>query len=341
MRNDACLDGDVSDEECCATQRPDFSCSCQEMKNSSDESWRLAGKRDALWRRAMMIRAIRRFFHDRDYLEVETPVRIPAPAPEEYIDPAPSGDWFLQTSPELCMKRLLAAGYPRIYQISKCFREGERGPLHLPEFTMLEWYCQGSDEQGLMHECEDLIFFVAQTLDKSDILAYQGKRIALRRPWERISVADAFARHAPMSMLDALEKDCFDEMMAFRIEPCLEGGRPVFLYDFPVARGARAREKKTDPGLVERFELYIGGLELANAFSELTDEEKQRSRFEQVQRNRRAAGRAVYPMPEPFLWSLRYMPEAAGIALGVDRLAMLFCDAPSVDEVVAFIPELL
>jgi lysyl-tRNA synthetase class 2 len=306
-----------------------------------DQSWRLAGKQGALRRRAMMIRAIRRFFCDRGYLEVETPVRIPAPAPEEHIDAAPSGDWFLQTSPELCMKRLVAAGYPRIYQISKCFRAGERGRLHLPEFTMLEWYDRGGDCETLMQECEALIFSVAQALDVADVLVYQGNKIALRSPWERISVEEAFRRYAFLSMQEALEKDCFDEMMACRIEPCLEGGRPVFLYDFPVARGALARTKKTDPGLAERFELFMGGLELANAFSELTDEEEQRLRFEKAQRIRRAAGKAVYPMPEPFLKSLHHMPETAGIALGVDRLAMLFTDSISIDEVVPFIPETL
>ncbi|MFH1080255.1 MAG: EF-P lysine aminoacylase EpmA [Pseudomonadota bacterium] len=306
-----------------------------------DESWRLAGKQGALRRRAMMIRAIRRFFCDRDYLEVETPVRIPAPAPEEYIDAVPSGAWFLQTSPELCMKRLVAAGYPRLFQISKCFRACERGRLHLPEFTMLEWYRKGGNCETLMQECEDLILSVARTLDGNDTLAYQGMTIALQPPWERISVADAFARYASLSMQEALEKDSFDEMIACRIEPCLKGGRPVFLYDFPVARGALARAKRSDPELAERFELFMGGLELANAFSELTDEKEQRLRFEKAQRIRRAAGKAAYPMPEPFLSSLRYMPEAAGIAIGVDRLAMLFTDSASIDEIIAFTPEML
>jgi lysyl-tRNA synthetase class 2 len=306
-----------------------------------DESWRLAGKQGVLRRRAMMIRAIRRFFCDRDYLDVETPVRIPAPAPEEHIDAAPSGAWFLQTSPELCMKRLVAAGYSRIYQISRCFRVGERGRLHLPEFTMLEWYCKGGNCETLMQECEELVIFIARALDGADTLAYQGMTIALKPPWERISVAEAFARYASLSMHEALEKDCFDEVMVCRIEPCLEGGHPVFLYDFPVARGALARAKKSDPELAERFELYMGGLELANAFSELTDEKEQRLRFEKAQRIRRAAGKAAYPMPEPFLSSLRHMPEAAGIALGVDRLAMLFTDSASIDEIVAFTPEML
>jgi lysyl-tRNA synthetase class 2 len=306
-----------------------------------DESWRLARKQGALRRRAMMVRAIRRFFDERDYLEVETPVRIPAPAPEAHIDAAPSGDWFLQTSPELCMKRLVAAGYPGIYQISKCFRAAERGRLHLPEFTMLEWYCRGGDCRTLMQECEALVLSVAQALDTGDALTYEGMTIALTPPWERLSVTDAFARYASLSLRDALAQDRFDEIMACEIEPRFADGRPVFLYDYPAAHGALARTKAADPSLVERFELYIGGLELANAFSELTDEKEQRSRFEQALRVRHAAGKAAYPMPEPFLRSLQDLPETAGIALGVDRLAMLFADAASIDEVVPFIPEAL
>jgi len=284
-----------------------------------DESWRLARKQGALRRRAMMVRAIRRFFDERDYLEVETPVRIPAPAPEAHIDAAPSGDWFLQTSPELCMKRLVAAGYPGIYQISKCFRAAERGRLHLPEFTMLEWYCRGGDCRTLMQECEALVLSVAQALDRGDALTYQGMTIALTPPWERLSVTDAFARYASLSLRDALAQDRFDEIMACEIEHRFADGRPVFLYDYPAAHGALARTKAADPSLVERFELY----------------------FEQALRVRHAAGKAAYPMPEPFLRSLQDLPETAGIALGVDRLAMLFADAVSIDEVVSFIPEAL
>lgn len=311
------------------------------MMDSVDESWPLVKKQDALRCRVAMIQAIRRFFCDRDYLEIETPIRIPAPAPEEHIDAPPCGDWFLQTSPELCMKRLVAAGYDRIFQISKCFRMAERGRLHLPEFTMLEWYCRGSDYRALMDECEALILSVAAALGRADVLCYQGKKIALAAPWERISVEEAFTRYTSLSMQEALEKDCFDEMMACGIEPRLGQAAPVFLYDYPVAHGALARAKKSDLALAERFELYLGGLELANAFSELTDEKEQRLRFEKARHRRRTAGQAVYPMPEPFLRALQRMPEAAGIALGVDRLAMLFADAAAIDDVVAFTPESL
>jgi lysyl-tRNA synthetase class 2 len=306
-----------------------------------DESWRLAKKQDALWLRARMIQAIRQFFYGRDYLEVETPLRIPAPAPEEHIDAPPSGDWFLQTSPELCMKRLVAAGYSKIFQISKCFREAERGHLHLPEFTLLEWYRQGIDYQVLMQECEELILHVASTLEKGDVLFFREKKIALQIPWKRISVREAFARYSPLSISEALEKACFDEIMACQIEPHLGFDQPVFLYDYPIELGALARGKKTDPAVAERFELYMGGLELANAFSELIDEKEQRLRFEKAQQARRTAGKNIYPMPEPFLKSLITMPESSGIALGVDRLAMIFTDSDTIDEVVTFPPETL
>ena len=305
------------------------------------EAWKLAGKSGALRSRARMIRALRQFFHERDYLEIETPLRIPAPAPEEHIEAPPSGDWFLQTSPELCMKRLVAAGFSRIFQISKCFREGERGDLHLPEFTLLEWYRQGADYRDLMAECEDLILHVAGALEKSDPLLFRGRRISLRQPWPRISVREAFARHAALSLPEALKADRFDEIMACEIEPCLGVDSPVFLFDYPVALGALARAKKGDAALAERFELYLGGLELANAFSELTDEAEQRRRFEKARQFRRAAGRRDYPLPEPFLNVLSSMSDTAGIALGVDRLAMLLTDAATIDAVVAFTPEML
>jgi lysyl-tRNA synthetase class 2 len=160
-------------------------------------------------------------------------------------------------------------------------------------------------------------------------------------PWKRISVREAFARYSPLSISEALEKACFDEIMACQIEPRLGFDQPVFLYDYPVEFGALARAKKTDPAVVERFELYMGGLELANAFSELIDEKEQRLRFEKAQQARRAAGKNIYPMPEPFLKSLLNIPESSGIALGVDRLAMIFTDSDTIDEVVTFPPETL
>jgi len=304
-----------------------------------EADWRLATKRNALQIRAAMIRAIRRFFTDRAYLEVETPSRIPGPAPEAHIDAIPSDGWYLHTSPELCMKRLLAAGYPRIFQITRCFRGKERGSRHIPEFTLLEWYESGIDYIRMMEVCEEMIVSVAHDLGHEGNITYQGRQIAIDRPWEKISVMEAFRRWSGVSMEEALERDRFDEIMVGEIEPRIGTKGPVFLYDYPVALGALARVKKTDASVAERFELYMGGLELANAFSELTDAAEQRARFEEELKSRRASGRAAYPMPEKFLAALPAMPESSGIALGVDRLAMIFADRESIDDVVAFTPE--
>lgn len=302
-------------------------------------NWRLASRKKALVVRAAVLQAVREFFINRDYLEVETPQRIPAPAPEAHIDAIPTDGWFLQTSPELCMKRLLAAGYPRIFQICHCWREGERGSHHIPEFTLLEWYRAGSDYQDLMAECEALIQSISCRVGKGDKITYQGKEITLTSPWPRISVEEAFSRYASLSMAQALEQDLFDEIMVRDIEPHLGIAKPTFLYDYPAVRGALARLRPDKPSVAERFELYIAGLELANGFSELTDAAEQRARFLREEAYRRSLGKHPYPLPEKFLSELEEMPPSAGIALGVDRLVMLFVDAATIDEVVAFTPE--
>jgi lysyl-tRNA synthetase class 2 len=282
---------------------------------------------------------MRVFFMEKDALEVETPIRMPAPAPEAHIDAEASDNWFLHTSPELCMKRLLAAGYPRIFQICRCFRQKERGRRHLPEFTLLEWYWAGMDYFEMMNQCEEMIRFVSRRLGFGDHLVYQEETINLDYPWPRMTVKEAFDLFASMSMAEALAQDRFDEVLACEIEPHLGRGTPLFVYDYPSAHSALARLKPEDPTVAERFELYIGGLELCNAFTELVDAEEQRIRFAAEQNHRRLSGKAVYPMPERFLQSLCHMPEASGNALGIDRLVMLFADTAQIDDVVAFTPE--
>ena len=301
-------------------------------------SWPLAWRRAALESRAALVQEIRLFFHEGGYLEVETPLRIPSPTPESHIDAIPSDEWFLNTSPELCMKRMLAAGYARIFQICRCWRSGERGVLHLPEFTMLEWYRAGAGYLDLMEECEALVRRAAGARGGERIV-FRGREIDVRSPWDRISVRDAFLRYGGMPMEQALELDLFDEVMVREIEPRLGLERPAFIHDYPAERGALARLKADDPAVAERFELYMGGLELANAFSELTDPREQRDRFLAEQEFRRATGKTVYPLPEKFLADLPAMPPSAGIALGIDRLVMVLLDAASLDEVVAFTPE--
>ena len=301
--------------------------------------YRQASIRKNLRLRMKIIQAIRRFFIERDYLEVETPIRIPAPAPETHIDAEVSDDWYLHTSPELCMKRLLSAGYPRMFQICRCFRKKERGNRHLPEFTILEWYCADSDYMDMMDICSELIRFVSHSVGSGDFIVYQGKQIDFRNPWPRMTVMEAFERFAPLSVERALQQNRFDEIMASNIEPHLGQPKPVFLYDYPASGGSLAKLKEEDASVAERFELYIAGLELCNAFTELNDPEEQRLRFHQEQERRITSGKRPYPMPEKFLESLRFMPEASGNALGIDRLVMLFADAATIDDVVAFTPE--
>ncbi len=237
------------------------------------------------------------------------------------------------------MKRMLAAGYERIYQICRCFRSKERGRRHLPEATLLEWYTAGVDYTHMMGQCEAMVIFLTEQLEMDPTIHYQGQIIDLRPPWPRMAVADAFERYAECSMHQALATDRFDELMGLQIEPHLGQSRPIILMDYPYQHGALARAKPDQPDLVERFELYIGGLELCNAFSELTDPAEQRRRFEQTMAERRQARKSVPPLPEPFLNVLKWMPDCTGNALGLDRLVMLLCDTAEIDDVVAFVPE--
>ena len=295
----------------------------------------LSRKRQVLTERAGIIQEIRNFFINRDYLEVETPYRIPANAPEPHIDAVASGRWALHTSPELSMKRLLAAGYEKLFQVCRVWRDGEKGQYHLPEFTLLEWYRTGVDYHALMTECGDLF----SVLVPAGKLSRQGRMIDLAVPWQELTVAEAFTQHASMSLDQALVSDCFEEILTSEVEPHLGMDKPVFLTEYPASMASLARTKPGESLVAERFELYIDGLELANAFSELTDQQEQRRRFAADEEVRRNAGKTPYPLPEKFLTELSSMPEAAGIALGVDRLIMLLTDSRSIDGVVVFPPD--
>lgn len=239
------------------------------------------------------------------------------------------------------MKRLLAAGYPRIFQFCKCFRADERGNRHLPEFSMLEWYVMHYDYRKLMDQCEDLLKSVCQDMGHSGKIVWQNKTIHLSLPWERITVADAFSRYAPVRLPDALAGDQFDEVLVEHVEPNLGNDHPTFLCDYPAQMASLAKIKKDDPAVAERFELYIGGMEIANGFSELTDAREQRRRFEEALEAQAARHRARYAMPEPFLASLESLPPCAGIALGLDRMIMILADTANIDDIIAFPPETL
>jgi lysyl-tRNA synthetase class 2 len=293
-----------------------------------------------LIRRAEILNLIRAFFRAQDFLEVETPVRIPVPLPEAHIEPIESEGWVLQPSPEICMKPLVAAGCGRIFQICKCFRKGERGRRHLPEMTLLEWYAAAETYHDLMTRTEELILYVAEGLGLGHALTYQGARVDLTPPWPRLTVAEAFRRYASLPADAALAQGRFDELMGLEIEPRL-GAAPVFIHDYPAACGSLARLKPGEPAVAERFELYIGGLELCNGFSELTDPVEQRRRFEAELEIQRRRGRPAHGLPQKFLEALSTLPPCAGNALGVDRLVMLFADASAIDEVVAFTPDRL
>jgi lysyl-tRNA synthetase class 2 len=190
-----------------------------------------------------------------------------------------------------------------------------------------------------MEEVQELIRTVAAAIDSGKKILFRNQEIDLTGPWERVSVKEAFERYTQASMTEALERKLFDEIMVKDIEPNLGLKKPTFICDYPAERGSLARLKEDDPSVAERFELYIGGLELANGFSELIDTEEQRRRFNEENETRRLLAKPLYSMPEKFLRELKHMPPSAGIALGVDRLVMVFLNAPSIDEVVAFTPE--
>ncbi|MCE1226206.1 MAG: EF-P lysine aminoacylase GenX [Geobacteraceae bacterium] len=297
---------------------------------------------DNLHSRAQVLQAIRQFFSEQGFLEVETPVRIPANAPEEYIDPVPTLTWQLQTSPEICMKRLLCRGYDKLFQICRCWRSDERGSRHLSEFTMLEWYRSNADYHDLMQDCRGLLQHVADSCTPDSCFTRNHSKIDPHATWQHISVQEAFLRFAKADTLASVENGLFDELLTGLVEPAFEKFNvPVILRDYPAQLAALARLHADQPDLAERFELYVGGLELANGFSELTDPQEQRRRFIEANQVRKQMGKPELPLPEPFLSELTAMPPSAGIALGVDRLVMLTVGADSIDQVVAFTPESL
>jgi elongation factor P--(R)-beta-lysine ligase len=286
--------------------------------------------------RSKLLRVTRQFFYERDFLEVETPIRIPAPALELHIDAEPAGNAFLRTSPELHMKRLLAAGHQRIFQLGPCFRRGERGDRHHPEYSMLEWYRANADYNDILVDTKALITRVARDILGGMDLVYGGKEISLSPIWERITVADAFKRFAGWDPSLKYEADRFDLDLVEKVEPQLPWNIPVILTDYPVEAAALARRKPGAPHVAERWELFIGGLELANAYSELNDPDEQRARFEACAWQRKELGKVVYPMDEEFLSTLANAPPSGGIALGIDRLMMLITNSTSLDNVLPF-----
>ncbi len=300
---------------------------------------RLASKRRKLLLREEALRSVRRFFREQGFLEVSTPLLSPSLIPEDHIHPVESESGFLLPSPEIHMKRFLAAGYERIFQIGPCFRRGERGEQHLPEFTLLEWYRAGADYRALADDCERLFSAVSQDLFGRTGIEYRGESIDLAPPWHRVPVRDAFLELAGWNPFEEEDPARFELDLSEKVVPGLHRGAPVFLVDFPAYEASLARKKAGEPGVAERIELFAGGLELANGFTELTDPKEQRQRFEETNDRRRARGAKACPLPEKFLAFLAQVPPSAGIALGIDRLVMLLTGASDIDEVVALVPE--
>lgn len=324
--------------------------------------------------RGRVMRAIRAFFDGEGFYEVETPLLVAQPGMEPYLEvfetaltDARGQSWraFLMTSPEYAMKKLLVAGLPMLYQICKSFRNGEevsRG--HNPEFTILEWYRARADYRAIMDDCEQLFRFIWHALhpdappDASATIIRDGRAISLSAPWERITVRDAFARDAGVN-LDTLPDDAamratltakgyyaasettweqgYHQIFLNEIEPHLGTRVPTILYDYPASMAALARRKPDDPRYAERFELYIDGIELGNAFSELTDADEQEARLRAERAERHALGKVMYDLDEDFIAALRAgMPPSGGIAVGVDRLVMLFAGASSIQDTLWF-----
>jgi len=302
--------------------------------------------------RAAIIERLRRFFVGRDYLEVETPILVPSPGLDLHLDAFATehphfGDdlGYLITSPEYQMKRLLSEGLERIFQIVRCFRRGERGHRHNPEFTMLEWYAVGATMDSMMSETEAL---VRHLLSDVATMPLAGIACDVRQPFQRMTVTEAFARWADTAEQETLRLASEDEdryffLLVDRVEPGLSRlGVPVFLHDYPASQASLARRRPDDPRYAERFELYVGEVELCNGFGELTDPMEQRTRLMKDQAARRARDMAVYPIDERFLAALEAgLPACAGNALGLDRLVALALGTGSIDDVMAFVHEAL
>lgn len=307
-----------------------------------------------------MMRGIRSFFEARDYWEVETPCLVPVPGEEVHLRcfrtelEYPDGEKvprFLHTSPEFAMKRLVAATKHKLFQFARVWRNGESGRTHMPEFTMLEWYRPHASLSSLMDETESLLRDVLPLVLPANSLS--GQSLDLTQPFERLTMQEAFRRYVGVDMLKtagdapalacqadvALREeesweDLFFRLLLEKIEPYIGRERPVFLTHWPAEQAALARLCPDDSRTALRFELYAGGLELANAFEELTDPVEQRKRFEaDRQRRMRLAPEQNWPMDENFLRALDDLPPCSGIALGFDRLVMLATSAPDIKDV--------
>ncbi len=326
-----------------------------------------ADRRGVLIARSRIVAALREWFTAQEFLEVETGALQVSPGNEthlhafatELVSPAgTSAPRYLRTSPEFACKKLVSAGEPRIVEFARVFRNRERGALHAPEFTMLEWYRAHRPYEVLMEDCA-AIMAAAATAAGVRGFTFRGREVDPFAPAERLTVAAAFARHAGIDLAACLSPqgpdraalaaaaeaagialaaddnwgDIFSRVLVARVEPHLGLGRATLLYEYPAAMSALARPKASDPRWAERFELYVCGVELANGFGEQTDPVEQRRRLEAEMAEKERIYGERYPLDEDFLAALAAMPPTAGVALGLDRLVMLATGAPHIDHV--------
>jgi len=297
--------------------------------------------------RMSLVRAVRGYFDQQGFYEIETPALQISPGMEphlkafqtELVNPEQDSvqTRYLHTSPEFAMKKLLVAGLPEIYQICHVFRNAEGSTLHSPEFTMIEWYRAHATYDSIMDDCIGLLRHCAAALDIKTY-RHKGQECDPFAEWEKISVIEAYQKYGGLTVspdASAAEwDDLFYKVFLNDVEPQLGQGRPTILYDYPVSMAALSRPKPDDPRFAERFELYVCGIELANAFGELTDVAVQRERFEADMALKQKLYGERYPIDEDFLAALEHgMPESSGIALGIDRLAMLASGADDIKQV--------
>lgn len=311
--------------------------------------------RATLEARKRMHDAVRRFFDDRGFLEVDTPIAVVSPGLEPHLEAFETTEigpdrqpqsLYLHTSPEYAMKRMLGCGLGHLYQLARVFRNGERSKTHAPEFTMLEWYRQPGTLDHLMHDTEALVFAVAEAVDgrwRPD----RGEHISVSEAFLRAGLADPLTCDTLPALQAGLNvppvdgdtwEDVFFRAFMDRVEPTFSENVVTILHGYPASMAALAKLNPQDPRRAERFEVFLGRLELANAFFELTDPVEQRRRFEADQAYRRQAGRPVYPIDEGLLQNLDAIGDAAGIALGIDRLLMHCLGADCIQDVIAFSP---
>ncbi len=311
----------------------------RDLDAARQDAAQLQGRRERLVQRAKMMKALRTWFRKEDFLEVESPVRLPAPALEDYIDAVEAGQGaWLRTSPELHLKRLLAAGYPRIFEIGPCFRKGEAGDHHREEFTMLEWYRVEGTWRDLMADARGMIAQAREAIHPGkSLLPFRGREIEFGGEWEEMTVEEAFRRYATVSLRQAIDSGDFEMILCTQVEPHLGCTRPLFLTEYPLECSGLSAPLPGKEGFVARWELYVAGLEIGNACTELADPAEQERRFLATASLRSHEHRPVYPMDQKYMNALwKGFPLCAGTAIGLDRLAMVLTNAQDIAQVRAF-----